>query len=411
MAERHGNTSSVAGTAESKNNKPERGSGKLNNKEKEKDKGKQAKPSPCQTLVEKPSPQSPSCSRSASRSSNDMNAELINFMQSIQSAVDKQRDTVNSICNRLDRLESYESYPDEGYEYAEASYGGYEYDPAIETFPDEGSGQKRKAEEACMNEEESVEVSRFASMTKRFKVQEICDSDIDQTLAENVTELFHNGIEEDRYTELTKESKNARPQNCEGLVTVKTNQLIWDGISPNARLNDKKMQNIETSVVKAATIVVKVVNQMAKIEKDQDNTFGKLIDDTNDVLALLGHSNKQINTVRKDLLKPELKDEYVHLCNHNRPFTKSLFGDDISKSAKEIEDCAKISSKMVGYRHNRSMTGYRVRSHTRPMRWRGLGRMQGYHRPHGMPFNPDHPQNDPKNFQWKGLMAPRTKFQ
>ena len=86
---------------------------------------------------------------------------------------------------------------------------------------------------------------------------------------------------------------------------------------------------------------------MAKMEGELKNdNFSKLIDDCNDALALMGHANKQINLTRKDFLRPELNREYSHLCNHNRPYTQYLFGDDVSKSAREIEDCSKISNRM-----------------------------------------------------------------
>jgi hypothetical protein len=40
--------------------------------------------------------------------------------------------------------------------------------------------------------------------------------------------------------------------NCEALVVVQTNRIIWDTLSPVARKPDKKMQAIESSVVKSA---------------------------------------------------------------------------------------------------------------------------------------------------------------
>ena len=48
-------------------------------------------------------------------------------------------------------------------------------------------------------------------MAKRFKSVEPCDTDIDSLLAKNVTELFRNGIDEDRYSELVKDENNGRP--------------------------------------------------------------------------------------------------------------------------------------------------------------------------------------------------------
>lgn len=77
-------------------------------------------------------------------------------------------------------------------------------------------------------------------MSKRFKSREICDVKIDETLASNITDLFRNGMNEDQYSDFIKDENNARPENCEGLKVVKTNQLVWDIISPEARTNDRK---------------------------------------------------------------------------------------------------------------------------------------------------------------------------
>jgi hypothetical protein len=61
------------------------------------------------------------------------------------------------------------------------------------------------------------------------------------------------------------------------------------------------MQNIETSVVKSANKLTKVVNQMAKLEtKVESDVFGGFNDECNDILALLEQANKQINFTRKD---------------------------------------------------------------------------------------------------------------
>ena len=129
---------------------------------------------------------------------------------------------------------------------------------------------------------------------------------------------------------------------------MQTNQSVWDIIGPVARINDKKMQGIETSVVKGATILAKVVDKMAKLETEIGNDrFSKLIDECNDVLALLGHASNQINLARKDLLRPVINRDYDYLCNHRIPYTKFLFGDDISKSAKEIENLSKLSNRLT----------------------------------------------------------------
>jgi hypothetical protein len=65
-------------------------------------------------------------------------------------------------------------------------------------------------------------------MSKKFRLGENCDSPINEQLATNVTDIFRNGISQERYRDLFKDEKLTRPQNCEGLVTVQTDQMVWD---------------------------------------------------------------------------------------------------------------------------------------------------------------------------------------
>ena len=75
-------------------------------------------------------------------------------------------------------------------------------------------------------------------------------------------------MDDDQYIDLLKDDKLAWPANCDGLAVVKLNQLIWDSLSPNARTNNKKLQNIELSVVKSATVLAKMVTKVAILEKE-----------------------------------------------------------------------------------------------------------------------------------------------
>ena len=86
---------------------------------------------------------------------------------------------------------------------------------------------------------------------------------------------------------------------------------------------------------------------MASIENEHVK-FGEIVDNCNMSLALQGHSNKQICMIRRDLFKPEIKEEYSHLCSHSLPYSSWLFVDDISKKTKEIED-----SNRLGYKKHR----------------------------------------------------------
>ncbi|KAK3104636.1 hypothetical protein FSP39_006756 [Pinctada imbricata] len=74
---------------------------------------------------------------------------------------------------------------------------------------------------------------------------------------------------------------------------------------------------------------------------------------------------------RRDLIKPEMRYGYDHLCRSSVPYTKWSFGDDVSKKANEIEDCSKIAYKI---QHN--TRGYTSRGRGY-MRGRSRGRFRG----------------------------------
>ena len=310
---------------------------------------------------------------------------------------EEQNSKLRCLADRLDFYENYEgeALGDEDYHYDDQEMSQNQ----TQTVSIDSDSSKRKLESTH---------SRFESMNKKFKAAEICDKDVDSTLASNINELFRLGMDESRYQELITGDTNARPSNCESLVVVQTNPLIWDAVLATARSSDKKMQNIEASVVKASTIMVKAVSRMAKMEEflkeqcgDADDTFcqdfGTTLDECNNALALMGHCNRQINLARKDFFRPQLNKEYSHLCNHNRPYTSFLFGDDVSKDAREIEDCSKISNKIITNRPPRGTFNYR-RIGRGPRFTRGRGRFVG-NEPHTSTSTVTH---QTKNYQRQG---------
>lgn len=95
--------------------------------------------------------------------------------------------------DRIDSLES-ELYNED----SEDDYVDYDDDCSGQDEQSVISSGKRKADD-------DKPLSRLSSMSKRFKIKEVCSDDVDQTLAENVTDLLHNGRDEEQYNELTKD--------------------------------------------------------------------------------------------------------------------------------------------------------------------------------------------------------------
>lgn len=113
--------------------------------------------------------------------------------------------------------------------------------------------------------------------------------------------------------------------------------------------------------------MVKVCDKIGKLD---DPCVFELIDKNMEALALLGQSNYQINMLRRELMKSNMKGEYSHLCSQQVKYTSYLFGDDVPKTVKEIGDCSRISNKLNNLQHrsDRSFAGRNIFGFTRGRR-------------------------------------------
>ncbi|CAG2254935.1 unnamed protein product [Mytilus edulis] len=170
--------------------------------------------------------QNPGPSTSAKVDNHDA---IMSMLVSIQEGQKRQSDDIRSLKDRVQDIEEY----DEGNNYDD------NYDEGEENPHDDGENVDNESEPPA--KKQNKDDNRFSSMSKRCKVQELCDVKIDEVLANNVNELFRNGMNEEQYSELTKDENNARPENCEGLSIVRINQLMWNVISPGAQSADKKI--------------------------------------------------------------------------------------------------------------------------------------------------------------------------
>lgn len=64
-----------------------------------------------------------------------------------------------------------------------------------------------------------------------------------------------------------------------------------------------------------------------------------------DALALLSNANFELNSLRKEQIKPDMNPAYSHLCK--APVTKFLFGDDLGKRVKDLKEEQKATLGVV----------------------------------------------------------------
>ncbi|MPC48758.1 hypothetical protein E2C01_042541 [Portunus trituberculatus] len=84
------------------------------------------------------------------------------------------------------------------------------------------------------------------------------------------------------------------------------------------------MKDISKDIIKAATILTKSLMVLDKIAQ-----------------------TGQPDVPHEFIIKHEINQKYIHLCSDKVPMTRLLFGDDVSQSAKHIDDPEKLRSKIA----------------------------------------------------------------
>ncbi len=69
-----------------------------------------------------------------------------------------------------------------------------------------------------------------------------------------------------------------------------------------------------------------------------------------DSIAMLAHAHSQLSQLRKEQVKPAIKQEYSAICSlEDQPDSKLLFGNDLAKTLKDAKEASNISSSMKRY--------------------------------------------------------------
>lgn len=170
---------------------------------------------------------------------------------------------------------------------------------------------------------------------------------------------------DDKSLEDTAE-KYITPDNCEALSVPKVNLTIWENLKSTTRAKDARLQKVQKALIRGITAFARSV----------DGT--QLSDTQQDALALLSSANYELNCVRKELIRPEINPKYAHLCKASTQTSKLLFGDDLSKQVKELQEEQKAAVGVVRtgpkfqYR-SRDRGAYRPYPYANQSRYRDAG--------------------------------------
>lgn len=209
------------------------------------------------------------------------------------------------------------------------------------------SDDQDSSEEGEIGEEGPVPSVLKHSALDYGPVEEV-STNVEKHVADMVNHLFDKGLRDQTYKEIAEDELAKRPGNCPALIPVECNPQVLGALKPDARKADFRMKEVSKDITKAGAILVKSLSELDKVAQKERlpevaNEVGKL----NGVLALLGHANYKNNLARRFNVKCDINPKYSHLCSDKVPMTRWLFGDDISQSAKHIEETEKLKNKFT----------------------------------------------------------------
>ena len=128
---------------------------------------------------------------------------------------------------------------------------------------------------------------------------------------------------------------------------TKVNPEIWVKISPATRSRNLKLQKIQTTLLKATTVLVEVTDKFLESKDQSKSLLNEATKSLFDAIALITYANCDLNHRRRDLIKPDLNRSYQQICSEQIEVTENLFGDDLPQKIKDIITTNKVGNKLT----------------------------------------------------------------
>ena len=144
---------------------------------------------------------------------------------------------------------------------------------------------------------------------------------VQQQLADIAIKRWGTKLQSDKISSIL--GKHPHPKNCEDMAIVRVNPEIWAPLNAAKRNADLRLANMHLAFVTTCDKLLAV--------KSQTKTK-KMVTDSIDAIALVGHVVSEISSIGLEQLRPSLQQEFQTICSNNvSSSSKLLFGDDLAK--------------------------------------------------------------------------------
>lgn len=226
---------------------------------------------------------------------------------------------------------------------------------------DDKSGTFSKSSEAALSEkseefDDDIEVLPDTDEAKRgfatrFAVSNTAGNPLPDNLADSLKFMLSERLDPKKLDE-TMDCYPA-PENCKELRVPRVNPTIFDSLGGFTRKRDLSLQKVQKNLVKGITAFA--------YNLDAEHLTGS----QEDALACLTAADFELTLLRKELIKPDINQRFHHLCKSTTPVTEFLFGDDLGKQVKELDDAQKAAGSLLKSRSSVSSRHTRFQPYSR----------------------------------------------
>jgi hypothetical protein len=270
------------------------------------------------------------------------------FRDTILNTLSLQQEQANAYVDNYD--ETYEDYPRDYQDYDEPE------DVHFVTPQPRESGPLQDAS-VTLDGTNPVECDSSpcdAGFAAKY-ASEASGTPVDAEVALSLKFVLHNNLSSKAYNDMME--RYDIPSNIPFLCVPSVNASLWDSLKPRTRSVDAKVQKVQDSLVKGIIAFTKDLVAPS--------------DSFKDALTCLAHANFELNMLRRELIKPDLNARFVHLCKPAVKTTSHLFGDELSKHIKELNEVHKATESITRGRGRRFQPYSRGRGFNRSSRFLG----------------------------------------
>ncbi|XP_070556039.1 uncharacterized protein [Ptychodera flava] len=185
------------------------------------------------------------------------------------------------------------------------------------------------------------DVSLLNELKELYEIEGECTPAINQSIADVVNKMLHSKLSDDNAKR--KFEAYHRPQNVDNLAVTRVNEAIWTQLNKTAKSRDIRLQKVQTALTKG---MIPLVMLLDKLIAGKNTPIKEMRQLTGDALALIAHGNYELNLRRKELMRQEIHLKFRQLCGKSTPITKMLFGDDLSKQVKDMNETNRLSNNV-----------------------------------------------------------------